>query len=172
MEIGFGREVSPFHERQGEWWRFSEIWVNVSRIRAEVKDAKDFVDRTTAILAKRLNPLGVGFVSDDVIEGEEHALVCALHAVRRASRGCQRTRNIGLDLLLYASGTRHVSKALDNAGIKDTDETLWIAIFMPSCNGLIPPEDIASSIDACILEKEWRTAATPTALETASRVDL
>lgn len=59
-------------------------------------------------------------------------MACAFHALRSHDRERMRTRSLGMEVLLHASGSHHVDKALDAAGLVEGEEDFWLLLFKES----------------------------------------
>ncbi len=78
---------------------------------AEVEDVEAFLSRMMEIA--RRHGVVIQAMDADKIAGEEHILSAVKKAFRAKEKGKMRTNNIGLEILLYASGRRHVEKAIE-----------------------------------------------------------
>ena len=57
-------------------------------------------------------------VNAKVIYGKEHLFSAAEHALRSFSQGTNATNSLALEILLYASGERQITKAIKKMGIR------------------------------------------------------
>jgi len=158
----------PFHQNEDDWWRYWGTWSKVLHLSATVDDPTSFVSGANRILADM--GLEGAFVSSDSVAGEEHLLVCALHALRCRERGSAITRSPGMETLLFVAGSRHVEKALATAGLQGGNE-FWMIVFCPADVKKPTAEDVAAALGAECLPKEWRTEGAAEGLERAALVE-
>jgi KEOPS complex subunit Cgi121 len=81
----------------------------------ERTDADALLKAASAFASK--NSLTVQLFDAESIAGEDHLRSAAFHALRARERGTMRTSNLGMEMLLYASGKRQIRDAIAAAGV-------------------------------------------------------
>ncbi len=61
--------------------------------------------------------------------GRQHLLSAAMHALRAFERGTNSSTSLGIETLLYASGERQISHALDKMGIAEEMKGVALILF-------------------------------------------
>jgi len=64
-----------------------------------------------------------------VIAGQQHLLFATLNAVTAFEQGQRISENLAVEILLYASGQRQISKAIELIGVKPTTVTIAVAFL-------------------------------------------
>jgi len=78
---------------------------------------------------KSLPAMAVQLLNADLVAGWWHLFFAALNAVKAMRDGTNRSRDLSMELLLYASAQRQISKALEIMGVKpDTKRVALIVI--------------------------------------------
>ena len=73
-----------------------------------------------------------------MVFGSQHLVSAFEHAKRSMQRGENATHNIGMEILLYASGERQIKKAIKKMGIKkDRSSYVALIIYPPEANNPI-----------------------------------
>jgi len=93
--------------------------------RADIKDAAEFI-KTLSGAAKKYN-VTVQALDADKIAGVEHLRFAVEKAVRSMSSQTNISKDLGMEILLYASGRRQIDKALQ-LGISPGKSNVAIAI--------------------------------------------
>jgi KEOPS complex subunit Cgi121 len=98
-------------------------------------------------LYQRLNGMNGMVVALDpgMVCGREHLLSAAQHARRAFERGTNSSSNLGIETILYASGERQISRALDKMGIAEGATGIALVIYDAS------PDEV---LDALGMERD------------------
>jgi KEOPS complex subunit Cgi121 len=64
-----------------------------------------------------------------VIAGQQHLLFATLNALTAFEQGQRISENLAVEILLYASGQRQISKAIELIGVKPTTVTIAVAFL-------------------------------------------
>jgi len=100
--------------------------------------AKGCVDNVSALLRKiSLFEGEIIVLKAQRIIGLEHAQSAVYHAMRSFERGENFARTIGVETLLYLSGERQISRALENLGLEPGDDQIAIITFGSDGEALI-----------------------------------
>ncbi|MCK4718514.1 MAG: hypothetical protein KAT70_07580 [Thermoplasmata archaeon] len=160
----------PFHEKDGGWRRFSSTWVCVLRGKTGIDDVNAFILNKK----ERAREMGMDmlFASGKAVEGEEHLLTCALHALRRWNGGTARTRDIGMETLLYVAGSPHVNKAIAEAGLEEGDSEVWMVAFSTRNERRLSASEMIEWLGMEPLPIPWRTERAGEALERAALLEI
>ncbi len=92
----------------------------------------------------------------DRIAGKEHLISAARNAVRAFSQGQQRAHGLAVELLLYTSCQRQISRAIQILGITNKTREIVLAILRTESIDSSVPESVAEvlrgSLDDSVLE--------------------
>ena len=82
-------------------------------------------------LYANLNDMGGPAVAIDprMVCGRDHLVSAAEHALRAFERGTNSSSSLGLETVLYASGERQISRALEKMGLKPGREEVALVLF-------------------------------------------
>lgn len=101
-----------------------------------INDVNDFITKVNIFGEK--NGIEIQLFDARLIFGKEHLQSAFEHAKRSFQRGESATRSLGMELLLYASGERQITKAIKKMGIKkDLDWIVSVFIFPSNLNNNI-----------------------------------
>ncbi len=92
---------------------------------ANVTDVKHLMDEISKI--EQDNDIVIQIVDAGLIAGDEHIRSAIKKAVRSMNAGEGITSNLGLEILLYLAGTRHIKKALE-IGVKEGIDKVCVII--------------------------------------------
>jgi KEOPS complex subunit Cgi121 len=79
-------------------------------------------------LSSELN-IGMVLLNAELVFGREHILSAYEHAKRAFGNGTNTAKTLATETLLYASGERQISVAIEKMGIKDGSKAVAIAIL-------------------------------------------
>jgi KEOPS complex subunit Cgi121 len=98
--------------------------VDVVGARGRVDDPEVLIDALRSIGG------GEGAALDaDMICGRDHLCSAAMHALRAFGRGDNVASTLAVETVLFASGERQISKALDKVSLHPGDERLALVFF-------------------------------------------
>jgi KEOPS complex subunit Cgi121 len=81
------------------------------------------------IQIRRVAPIPLQFFDANVIAGEQHLLFATLNALTAFEQGYRISENLAVEILLYASGQRQISKAIELIGLKSNTSEI-AAVFL------------------------------------------
>jgi len=93
---------------------------------ATIMDVKQMMNRITEITREH-GPV-IQIVDGDFVAGEAHVRSAVYKAIRSMNAGEAITSSLGLEILLYLAGTRHISKALE-IGVKEGKGRVYLIII-------------------------------------------
>ena len=85
-------------------------------------------------------PIPLQFFDANVIAGEKHLLFATLNALTAFEQGYRISENLAVEILLYASGQRQISKAIELIGLKSNTSEI-AATFLTAT-----PEDAENMV--------------------------
>jgi KEOPS complex subunit Cgi121 len=74
-------------------------------------------------------PGTIAAMDPGMVCGTDHLLSAAMHALRAFERGTNSSSSLGIETVLYASGERQISRALERMSIKGGSEGLAMVLF-------------------------------------------
>lgn len=100
-----------------------------------------------ALLAqlRRVAPVPLQVFDATVIAGPRHLLFATVNALTAFERGPRISENLAVELLLYASGQRQISKAIKQIGVKATTSAIAVAF-------LTATPDEAATLEAAVTQ--------------------
>jgi KEOPS complex subunit Cgi121 len=78
---------------------------------------------------RRVAPIPLQVFDAAVIAGQQHLLFATLNALTAFEQGQRISENLAIEILLYASGQRQISKAIERMGVKPTTATIAVAFL-------------------------------------------
>jgi KEOPS complex subunit Cgi121 len=78
---------------------------------------------------RRVAPIPLQVFDAAVIAGQQHLLFATLNALTAFEQGQRISENLAVEILLYASGQRQISKAIELMGVKPTTATIAVAFL-------------------------------------------
>jgi KEOPS complex subunit Cgi121 len=81
------------------------------------------------IQIRTVAPIPLQFFDANVIAGEQHLLFATLNALTAFEQDYRISENLAVEILLYASGQRQISKAIERIGLKSNTSEV-AAVFL------------------------------------------
>ena len=78
---------------------------------------------------QRMGHGSAAVMNPDKVCGKEHLMSAATHAQRAFERGNNSSSSLGLETVLYASGERQISRALEKMGLIPGSEEVALVLF-------------------------------------------
>jgi KEOPS complex subunit Cgi121 len=78
---------------------------------------------------RRVAPIPLQVFDAAVIASQQHLLFATLNALTAFEQGQRISENLAVEILLYASGQRQISKAIELMGVKPTTATIAVAFL-------------------------------------------
>jgi KEOPS complex subunit Cgi121 len=78
---------------------------------------------------RRVAPIPLQVFDAAVIASQQHLLFATLNALTAFEQGQRISENLAVEILLYASGQRQISKAIERMGVKPTTATIAVAFL-------------------------------------------
>lgn len=110
--------------------------------RGAIRDVKDVLTRSERV-SKGLG-VEVQLLDATKVCGKEHLEVAAMRAVRAFDEGRNTANSLPVEVLLYASGKRQITEALDLMGIHEGEMEVAIVVLGPA--GSSVPDDMAARL--------------------------
>lgn len=125
-------------------------------------------------LLRRASELNADIVlmDADKVCGLDHLESAVLHARRAFERGTNASNTLGMEVILYASGEKQISKAKKKMGLhQETDKVAVIVLGKEDVDQVLVDLDLTrdDSLLACSLEKATAFGIDPGELETVGK---
>jgi KEOPS complex subunit Cgi121 len=117
--------------------------------RGRIEDSEDFVER----LRSKATDMGldVQVFDANLVFGRDHISSALEHALRAFERGTNVASSLMMEVLVYASGERQISTALEKMGVKEgRDGVVIVALGEGDVNHLL--EEVGLERDDSIIE--------------------
>ena len=101
----------------------------VKGARGRIEDVEGFVRKVREISTRM--GIEIQVVDADLVCGKDHVISAVMHAVRSFKEKRNSTRSLSMELLLYLSGERQISRAIEKVGIKEGKER-HVFVFLGS----------------------------------------
>ncbi|HEX17238.1 MAG TPA: hypothetical protein ENG60_02355 [Thermoplasmatales archaeon] len=101
----------------------------VKGARGRIEDVEGFVRKVREISTGM--GIEIQVVDADLVCGKDHVISAVMHAVRSFKEKRNSTRSLSMELLLYLSGERQISRAIEKVGIKEGKER-HVFVFLGS----------------------------------------
>ncbi|HEX58699.1 MAG TPA: hypothetical protein ENF26_00935 [Methanomicrobia archaeon] len=112
--------------------------------RTEIKDVDSFLSRLKSI-ARRYN-VAIQVFDASKVAGAEHLRVAVEKALRARRRGKCIAKDFSVEILLYAAGRRHVSKALE-MGVSENTKEVAVTLVGDSKNIELARDEILEILE-------------------------
>jgi len=94
----------------------------------KIDDVNDFLNR----IRRRLAPMSIQLFDADYVAGRLHLFLASLNALKAFKQGQNISGTLEVESLLYASGQRQISRAIEMVGLRPNTSKIAALIFLSS----------------------------------------
>jgi KEOPS complex subunit Cgi121 len=90
--------------------------------RGSISDIDEFLQKLLQFATRE--QISIQALNANAVYGTEHLISAAEHALRSFTQGTNATNSLALEIMLYASGERQITKAINKMGVRTGRQTI------------------------------------------------